>query len=448
MKTRLLQSSLAFLLLLAAPVRADDTPLAGTDLVLPAETAVALATSAEEWTVAEALVGGRTGYLHPFISVGERYTDNFYNSESDPQSEYTTIITPGLWLVAPPSRQQLLRVNTMVAMPGGLEITRFRTETARRFQGYALYRADIEKHDRFSAEDRTNHRGEGFIHYQAPGGFSLELLDMYEQEQDPFYSGSAATNQLDRFESNLLHALVGIPLTAKTDIRADYSNYRIKYDSELNSVRQREDNEFSVRVSSQVFARSEVFLLYEHVDIDYDRELFPDSTEDHTFVGIEWKMTAKSRGRVMLGYGQKEFNDPAREDYGDPIGEARLDYRLTPKSAVYLQVIRKTNELDTPSGVGALALQVDLGYRQQLLPRLTLAADGYYLYEDYRGERVIDGLLGVREDNYYGVGLALGYTPRKWLSVDVGYRYLQRESNFPTLSYRNNSAFLRVTAAL
>jgi hypothetical protein len=54
----------------------------------------------------------------------------------------------------------------------------------------------------------------------------------------------------------------------------------------------------------------------------------------------------------------------------------------------------------------------------------------------------------VRQDNFYGGGLALGYNPLRWLNVDIGYRYLERESNFSTLSYRNNTAFLRVTAAL
>ncbi|HAD05074.1 MAG: hypothetical protein A2091_12655 [Desulfuromonadales bacterium GWD2_61_12] len=449
MKTHLLLPLLGILLLLPLRARAADTVLAETVPLPLAEDAGTQVVTYLDWTDPGGdFLGGRTGYIHPFVAVGERFTDNYFNSTADPQSEYTTIITPGLWLVAPPSRQQPLRVNTMIATPGGLEIARFRTETATRFQGYALYRANFEMNARFPEEERTSHHGEAFILYQSPRGLSLEILEVYEEEQDPFYGDTNQTYNLERYKANLIHTLLNVPITARTGLRADYANYRLDFDAQDNAYRKREDNALSVRLSRKSFAKSELFLLYEQVLIDYDLALLLDSTEYHAFAGIEWRASAKMRGRVMLGYGQKDFWDKGRVDYGEPIGEVRLDYRFAAKRSAYLQATRKINEPDTPSTSGTLATQTSFGFRQKLLTRLEVTIDGSYLFEEYREKTVAGGMVGMREDSYYRAGLALGYTPRKWLDVTIGYRFLRRDSNFPALCYDNNTAYLRLSAAL
>ena len=135
-------------------------------------------------------------------------------------------------------------------------------------------------------------------------------------------------------------------------------------------------------------------------------------------------------------------------DRTDLLAEARVDYRLSPKTAVYLQFTRKPNEPDSPTSAGTLSYRSELGWQQRLTPRLRLAVDGSYQLEDYRRATIIAGQIGVRRDTSTSLGLSLGYAPWSWLNVDLGYRYLERDSNFALLYYDSNSVYLRLTAVL
>ena len=70
----------------------------------------------------------RAGYVHPFLSVGGFYTDNLFNNDTDEKSDWVAVMTPGVWVARPASRQKLVNVNTMNTAPGGLALSRFKTK--------------------------------------------------------------------------------------------------------------------------------------------------------------------------------------------------------------------------------------------------------------------------------------------------------------------------------
>lgn len=65
------------------------------------------------------VIGGKTGYIHPYLAIGEFYTSNFFERENDRQSEWVTRITPGIWVSLPAIPYQLIRLNTLNVAPGG-----------------------------------------------------------------------------------------------------------------------------------------------------------------------------------------------------------------------------------------------------------------------------------------------------------------------------------------
>jgi hypothetical protein len=194
--------------------------------------------------------------------------------------------------------------------------------------------------------------------------------------------------------------------------------------------------------------KTSVYLLYEHIDIDYDQDILADSTERHYYLGLQWDMTAKSRGRFMLGYGEKDFNADAVSDQDDLLGEIQLDHRFSPKTSVYLRATRKTNESDIPGVKNILTHRAQLGLRQRLTAKLRGSIDLYYLRDSYRGEITVDNLRGERTDDYYGAGVALGYAPLRWLNLALGYRFSERDSNFSRFNYQSNTVYLTLAAAM
>jgi hypothetical protein len=390
---------------------------------------------------------GRSGYVHPFIGVGEYYTDNLYNSSFDEESEFYTVISPGIWFALPASRQQLVQINTDVATPGGLELSRFRNEPRRRIQGYALYRADIERYSSFSEEDRVNHKGEGLLRCSTASGYSLELLDIYEKNQDPFYT-NANERQLDQYSANLVDVSATLPMGRKLGMTLGYSNYMLDYSSDQSSYRERRDNVGSAYLYWKMMPKTSVFVFYEYVDVDYDEQVFSDSEEHHVYGGMQWDVSAKTTGRVMLGYGRKEYETQGIDDRGDFIGEAQVDYRLSPKSSALLRLYRKTNESDISGAETILTNAARVGFRQRITGKIRAVADLFYILEQYKGEIVVGAETGEREDDYYGGGISLQYAPLKWLVLGASYRYAERQSNFDVYDYRNNLGILSLTVGL
>jgi len=431
-----------YVLLGVAPLAAANmaTPVANYDLTLMPEGVT---------TSSDSAFGETWNYFNPFLSLGEYYTDNLFNSDNNQQSDFITVITPGIWVALPASRQPLTDVETVNTVPGGFELTRFDTDLPRRMQAYALYRANINRHNDFSQENTVNHRAEGMLQYNFRGGLALELLDIYEIEQDPY--GTGTSQVLDEYKSNVLNAMAVYRITPKTRVRADFSLYSLSYDSSLNRFRDRDDQGFSLFAFHKFWEKTSAFLEYEFVNIDYDRNFLVDSKEHRYFVGALWDATAKIAVQGKLGYGVKSFEGGATafDDNRDLIGEARLDYRFTPKTSLGLTATRAVNETDILGLSDVLTHRVGIDYSQRITSKIRLIADLNYLRNSYRGGNVTSGfLVGKRVDDYLGGGLTLGFSLRDWLNLSVGYNYTERDSNFTIYDYQTNTFFVTLTAAL
>lgn len=389
------------------------------------------------------LFGSRTGYLHPFLSVAEYYTDNQFNVPEGEEEDFITVISPGIWAAFPAGSRQPLRVSTLNSAPGGLEVTRFAAEGRRRLQGYALYRADITEHKNFSEEDKVYQRAEGLAKVSFRGGLSLELVDVFEIDQDPY--GTGVSRQLDEFTSNLLQCLAEYRISPKTRVRGDLGRYSLEYEEERNAFREREDLTFSLYFFYRMLPKTSVLLQYDLADIDYEEELVPDSREHRVLTGFFWDVTAKSRGTVKVGYGTRDVD--GGDDRRDVVGEVRLDHRFTPKTSAYAQFTRRVEETDIQGTQNVLSHRVQVGYRQRLAPWLNGTVALSYYRDSYRGD-LAGGQTDERQDDYYGARLGAGYQFRRWLNFGLGYHYLRRDSNFSEFDYTNNTVYLTVTAAL
>ena len=382
----------------------------------------------------------RAGYVHPFLSVGGFYTDNLFNDDTDEKSDWVAVMTPGVWVARPASRQKLVNINTMNTAPGGLALSRFETEPERRIQTYALYRADIREHDKYTDENRTDHRAEGMFRVALRGGLSLELDDVYEINQDPYGTGGTPDREMDKYTSNLFITTLSYKLSPKLSLRADYSNFYLNYDADRDQYRNREDNSVDTFIFYTLTPKTSIFFQAEYIWIDYDEDINSDSDEMNYFVGIRMKTSAKTRGTVKVGYGKKDYDESGLSNKEEWLGEGRFDYFFTPKTSIYLTGFRRVHETDSLGSKDVLTHRVLLGYRQRFTAKLRGEAAVYYRNDEYGGND--------REDDYYGFTAALGFSPRSWLNFSLGYSYRDRESNLDTQDYTNNTVFMRFTAAL
>jgi len=392
--------------------------------------------------------GRRAGYFHPFVSVGGYYTSNIFNLDHDEKSDTVLVVSPGIWVALPASRQQLVEVETLNTAPGGLEVERFNSDTERRFQGYALYRGEFHENNKFEEAETDDHRAEGLLVYRLRGGLSLELLDVYQDDHDPYSTGDADERQLDTWKSNLLTPSISYQVSPKTRLRLDYSWYDLNYDQARRDYRDRRDQTVSGYAFYQFAPKTSAFLETEYIAVDYDHSGDRDNHEMRYLGGIQWKVTDKSRGRVKLGYGKKQFEGPANDDRKFFVVETYLNHRFTRKTSVSLLASRRAGETDVQGTRDVLTHRVRLGYTQLLTPKVTAKITASYYRDVYDGDITEGGQTDERQDNKYRGEFAMGFAPRRWLNFTTGYVYTNRDSNFDTRDYTDHTVYLHVTVAL
>ncbi len=386
----------------------------------------------------------RGGYIHPFLSFGLYYTDNLFNTRDDKKDDLMMVITPGVWVSLPRVKQRLLNIRTDNISPGGLELSLFKERFPRRYQTYLLYKADIEQFKRYSSENTVNHRVDGLFQYNFRGGLSIDLIDQFQKSHD--IRGTGVTTELDKFSSNLVNLLLVYDLSEKLKLRAEYSNFLVDYDESRNDFRDRVDNGLTGYLFYRFMPKTSFFVQYEFLDIDYDEDTVSDSKEHHLFAGIQWDITAKSKGRFKAGYGDKDFSTGG--DAKDFIFELQVDHQFTPKTSLKLAATRRTNETTISISDYLLSTAVRAEYLQRFTGKITGSLGLGYRNDSYRGELTFGGVTDERDDDIYNASLAFQYEFKDWLKADLGYIYTKRDSNFPDFDFTNNTLFFRITGSL
>lgn len=396
----------------------------------------------------EDLYGARIGYVHPFLSLGGYHTDNLYRTASEEKSDWVTVITPGLWVAVPAGRQQLLDIELLNAAPGGMALDRFRTPAERRLQGYALYRADIFEHDRYTEENRVEHRGEGLLRLSLRGGLELELFDIYRASYDPYGSGGSADRDLDKYRANLGKFSIGYRFTPKLSIRGEIGRYTLDYADDRNDYLDRSDDSLAAYLYYQATPKTAIFLQLGRDSIDYDDALNDDSDNYSYYLGAEYRISTKTRAMLKVGYGDKRYDRDDSHDRDDLLAEGQLDYSPTPKSSFHLSGTRRVLETDQLGGRNILSTRLQAAWRHRILAKVKSEATAFYINNRYDGTTTIGTQSEERDDDEYGVVVALGYAPMRWATFSLGYEYRQRDSNFDSEDFTDNTVFVRITAAM
>ena len=434
---------------LAASKEAKESLSAGESKqpadIKPAAEEVPTGSSKER--VSSEVFGQKSGFVHPFAGVTGYYTDNVFNTRNGKVSDFITIFSPGIWLTVPHVKEKLLNVDTSNVSPGGYSLSRYNPETFTRYQTYLYYNADIEQHTRESAGNAINHKAEGLFQYNLRGGLTFELMDQFIASHDMWGTG-LSQKKLDRFRTNLADVMAVYDTENRLKFRLDYSYNLVDYLAARNSFRDRSDNSVAAYVFYKLKPKTALFYEYEFVGIDYRDNILSNSDEHHNFIGVQWDVTAKSKGSVKAGYGLKYFSDPAIKDAKNFIFEAQIDHKLTAKTSVIIKAARKTEETNISSTGYEVADSISGEYLHRLTGKITLDAMLSYTRDKYSEDLTLGGITKRLADHYYVGMLALQYKFKEWLELDSGYMINIRDSSFPDLDYKSNIVFLRITGSM
>ena len=409
-----------------------------------AESAVAEAGSGmgQEKSTGE-LFGPETGYIHPFLSVTQAHTDNLYNDQAK-ASDFYNIVTPGFWLAVPASKEELATFNTSSLAPGGLALSNDKAKAVGRYQTYLAYNADIYRYHEKTDENVTDHKAAAFLQYNFRGGLSFDFVDQWKRGHDPRGTGDSTT--LDKFKTNLFGVNAAYELTKRFELQVEYSNFYVGYDNGRDE-RDRTDNSYGGSLHYKYSPKTTFFVEYKNIDVDYDLATYSDSSEDQVLAGMKWDVTAKTSGKLKLGYGNKDFDQAGRSDADNLVVELSGRYALTPKTSIEVTGTRKANETTIQGTNYVETDSLSVAYLQSITPRINAVVNLIYTNDSYDGATTVGSVTQERDDDIFTFAPALQYSFNKWLFADLVYSYTKRDSNFDTYDYETSQVMVRLASS-
>ncbi len=388
------------------------------------------------------LFGGGGGYIHPYITIGGLYDDNVYNGNNDTQSDTALVVSPGIWLAFPATREKVLNLETTNLTPGGLRLVEDRGRRFKRMQGYLHYGGDFTRYNDAVDTDTDDHRVEGYFFFDTKGGLSLEVFDFYLDGHNDWSTG--VSEELDTFKSNLIGGRATYNIGSKFRLRAAYTNYLVDYDQDRNKNRDRQDNKIATWLYYKISSKSSIFLEYDYLDIEYDTADYLNSKEHHIYSGLRWRLTGKTMGEVKLGYLFKDFNDSRLESDGDFILSAWTDYDFSRKTSLKLLVDQTYEEPSSYTLESILSSRIRITGRHKLTDKFYSTCTVGYKRSSYNGLYIYESVASEREDDEYQIKFSLNYQIQKWLGLKASYEYFKRDSTIGELSYIDNRVLFSV----
>ncbi len=388
---------------------------------------------------AEELFGSRGGRFHPFLLLEGIYTDNLFATDSDTKSDFITTAAPGIWLAFPANRAKLLTIDTTTTSPGGLKLSRIKPEATRRYQTYLLYSPEFVNYSGYSKHDHVDHKAEGLFQYNFDSGISFDFIDLFNYKEE--IAGNGIIDTLYRHQDNLFDSIVTYETpSGKLKLKFDYSNYDLNYREQIVSYRDRNDNSFSFSLFYKFWPKTSLFGEYDYSIINYDHGSQDDSVENRYYGGVNWDITAKTRGRLKLGYITKDFDSAGVDDQNGFSIELQAQHNLTAKVALQVNGYRKFNESDMSNASSYLSTGIDLALLQRFSAKWSGTLHASYERDEYNGIS--------RNDDLYSLGPAVRFKPKKYLLFDLGADFYDNNSNINLFDYKAYQIFLRITISM
>lgn len=383
------------------------------------------------------------GYVHGFLSVAEKYSDNVLYMPGYEVDDFITLVSPGIWVSIPGGKEEIPETTTASAAPGGVVRSSLTSPEFRRLLAYAAYTPDLEFYQEHSDLDIVSHDLEASCQYRFRGGLSIGVLGQAVSSYDDRRTSNSI--RINEYDNQLLQIFAGYHMSPKLTIEAGYSQFLVDYNAGRNFFRNRTDESANGSLSYHISPKSSLFTEYEFVRIVYDGNSLNDSDENHLSGGWRWNITDKSSGLIKAGWGVKHFERPDIDNEGSFRLNVQIAHQFTAKTKISINAYRRTEETNILITDYLLSNGISFQYTQKIRSKLQVAIGASWMLRSYRGG---PAAADTAEETLYAINAGINWAFRKWLTTGIEYTYNRRFSDFILSDYTTNEILFRITASL
>jgi hypothetical protein len=180
----------------------------------------------------------------------------------------------------------------------------------------------------------------------------------------------------------------------------------------------------------------------------YNTSQVPGSWYNETLVGFKgaWFPKMSMNFKAGFRYQSYEYSQViCDKSYIGLVMRGGFMYKATEKDTLTLSLDRTIDESIYTNMNYYIANLIGLDYKHEFTDKFSARLYGSYQLHQYPGESNENGLTAKRMDNFLQGGLSLRYDITRWASVEIGYVYTNKFSNFDVYSYYDNLVSLRGT---
>ena len=350
----------------------------------------------------------------PTLDLSASYDDNIYQSSANDTSSWITSVEPGALL-----------------------------DVVRGANHYQLgYTLDSEYVHEESDNNNVDHHLRGSAIFGLTRTSRIELYGNYDRVENIFDTTLIGEN--DKFESSGVSAVYGYgssssPFAMDVGVRQNW--FRSLNSGTLNAFREYDNAGATVTTYFQVMPKTRLLLEYNYDDFDYQQDTAGlDSEKNTAFVGATWTATARTQGTVKIGYEDREFDDPGRDDNSGMSWQVDVGLQPTKRDTVNLTSFQGTQEGSIEEDF-VDTTKYGINWNRQFSTRVSGDLNYSYAENDYEDQ------LG-REDEITTLGGEVRYDVSRQFTVGVGYKYEDRDSTQSARSYDRNIYLLNLNLSL
>ncbi|WPN44519.1 MULTISPECIES: outer membrane beta-barrel protein [unclassified Pseudomonas] len=214
------------------------------------------------------------------------------------------------------------------------------------------------------------------------------------------------------------------------DIGANYA--RLRYDNAdgINDDKERDTTGFTTTWYHRIGSNTRGLLEYDHTRFDYLQSNSPRSSKSDALLGgAEWDLSARTTGKVRIGYEKKDFDESTSKNLDNPTWQ--VDLKWKPRTYSTFTFLARQALAEGDDGADAVkSTFTQVGWRHGWTERITSVAEAGFGQYKYEGQS--------RTDDLQDYNLAVIYKMRRWLDIELGYRYRDNDSDADNESFTRN----------
>jgi hypothetical protein len=366
--------------------------------------------------------------LFPIFNVDHYYDSNVLRSPDNDIDSWVRVLSPELILVNEYDGNRFqLGYRFADGHYYGSAIDNYSDHfISAQFDLYANERHRFE----ISSAYELGHDARGTV-FSIGSGNQLSTPDEYAQTQVDGIYFFGAEEAMGRLELNINHTSLDYDINTPA--------YLIRDRNFLSA-----GGTFYYRVAPATDALIELRTTQINYDFAQDITNPLDSRANSALIGVRWNSTRNTTGFAKIGMQQKNFDSSLRPDFSGAEWNVGVDW--TPMDRTFLRLSTARDTFET-NGEGNFIdnRSIALTWRHSWLERLRSELMLQYGTNTYEGNT--DGFI-TRTDDVSGLSGSLDYDFRRWLTLQLGYQFEQRQSNRLAIDYDRHLLNLNIRVTL